>query len=386
MKIGVVCFPSFGGSGVVATELGTYLALQGHEIHFITYERPARLTFYHQNIFFHEVATTKYPLFRYTPYETSLASKMVEVVENQGLDILHVHYAIPHASVAFLAKQILLSKGISVPVITTLHGTDITLVGKDSSLKPVIEFSINNSDGVTCVSEYLKDVTLDYFDITTNIDVIYNFIDFTKFSKTNKEHFKKVIAPNGEKIITHISNFRKVKRAEDTIRIFEKVNEVIPSTLLLIGDGPERPNLEVLCKEIGLCDQVRFLGKQQAIEELLSVSDLFLLPSSSESFGLAALEAMAIEVPVISSNVGGIPEVNLDGATGYLCEVGDVDTMAKRALDILTNPKVHDRFKKNAFQRAKQFDIQRIVPQYLELYERVIEEMKVKDEPISVMV
>jgi len=311
---------------------------------------------------------------------------MVEVVENQGLDILHVHYAIPHASVAFLAKQILLSKGISVPVITTLHGTDITLVGKDSSLKPVIEFSINNSDGVTCVSEYLKDVTLDYFDITTNIDVIYNFIDFTKFSKTNKEHFKKVIAPNGEKIITHISNFRKVKRAEDTIRIFEKVNEVIPSTLLLIGDGPERPNLEVLCKEIGLCDQVRFLGKQQAIEELLSVSDLFLLPSSSESFGLAALEAMAIEVPVISSNVGGIPEVNLDGATGYLCEVGDVDTMAKRALDILTNPKVHDRFKKNAFQRAKQFDIQRIVPQYLELYERVIEEMKVKDEPISVMV
>jgi len=386
MKIGVVCFPSFGGSGVVATELGTYLALQGHEIHFITYERPARLTFYHQNIFFHEVATTKYPLFRYTPYETSLASKMVEVVENQGLDILHVHYAIPHASVAFLAKQILLSKGISVPVITTLHGTDITLVGKDSSLKPVIEFSINNSDGVTCVSEYLKDVTLDYFDITTNIDVIYNFIDFTKFSKTNKEHFKKVIAPNGEKIITHISNFRKVKRAEDTIRIFEKVNEVIPSTLLLIGDGPERPNLEVLCKEIGLCDQVRFLGKQQAIEELLSVSDLFLLPSSSESFGLAALEAMAIEVPVISSNVGGIPEVNLDGATGYLCEVGDVDTMAKRALDILTNPKVHDRFKKNAFQRAKQFDIQRIVPQYLELYERVIEEMKVKDESISVMV
>ena len=373
MKIGIVCFPSFGGSGVVATELGTYLAFQGHEIHFITYERPARLTFFHQNIYFHEVSTSKYPLFRYTPYETSLASKMVEVVENQRLDVLHVHYAIPHASVAFLAKQILLSKGIRVPVITTLHGTDITLVGKDSSLKPVIEFSINNSDGVTCVSEHLREVTHDYFNIKREIDVIYNFIDFSKFSKTNKEHFKKVIAPNREKIITHISNFRKVKRAEDTIYVFQKIQEVIPSTLILIGDGPERPNLEVLCKELGLCDSIRFLGKQQAIEELLSVSDLFLLPSENESFGLAALEAMAIEVPVISSNVGGIPEVNIDGSTGYLCNVGDVDDMVKKSLAILSDPITHERFKKNAFTRAQQFDINKIVPQYLELYQRVIE-------------
>ena len=371
MKIGIVCFPSFGGSGVVATELGTYLAFQGHEIHFITYERPARLTFFHQNIFFHEVPTTKYPLFRYTPYETSLASKMVEVAEFQNLDVLHVHYAIPHASVAFLAKQILASKGIKIPVITTLHGTDITLVGKDNSLKPVIEFSINNSDGVTCVSNYLKDKTYEYFDIKREIDVIYNFIDFDKFSKTNKEHFKKVIAPNGEKIITHISNFRKVKRAEDTIHVFKKINAKVPSCLLLIGDGPERANLEVMCKKIGLCDQIRFLGKQEAIEELLSVSDLFILPSSNESFGLAALEAMAIEVPVISSNIGGLPEVNIDGETGYLCEVGDIEAMADRSLEILLDPILHEKFKKNAYTRALQFDIKKIVPQYLALYERV---------------
>ncbi len=376
MKIGIVCFPSFGGSGVVATELGTYLAFQGHEIHFITYERPARLTFFHQNIFFHEVSTTKYPLFRYTPYETSLTSKMVEVAESQKLDVLHVHYAIPHASAAFLAKQILASKGIKIPVITTLHGTDITLVGKDSSLKSVIEFSINNSDGVTCVSEYLREETYKHFDIKREIDVIYNFIDFSKFSKTNKEHFKKVIAPNGEKIITHISNFRKVKRAEDTIHVFKKVNEKIPSCLLLIGDGPERANLEVLCKKIGLCDQIRFLGKQEAIEELLSVSDLFILPSANESFGLAALEAMAIEVPVVSSNVGGIPEVNVDGETGFLCDVGDIDAMAEKSLEILMNSEKHGRFKKNAYKRAQKFEIQKIVPQYLELYERVSEIVK----------
>ncbi|MEE9372732.1 MAG: N-acetyl-alpha-D-glucosaminyl L-malate synthase BshA [Saprospiraceae bacterium] len=376
MKIGIVCFPSFGGSGVVATELGTYLAIQGHEVHFITYERPARLTFYHPNIFFHEVSTSKYPLFRYSPYETSLASKMVEVTEYHSLDILHVHYAIPHASVAFLAKQILASKGIKIPVITTLHGTDITLVGQDPSLKPVIEFSINNSDGVTCVSKYLKKTTYDHFDINREIDVIYNFIDFSKFSKTNKEHFKKVIAPNGEKIITHISNFRKVKRAEDTIHIFKKIHKKIPATLLLIGDGPERANLEELCKKIDLCDQIRFLGKQEAIEELLSVSDLFILPSSNESFGLAALEAMAIEVPVISSNVGGIPELNIEGHTGYLSEVGDIDNMAKGALDILMDPKTHEKFKKNALERAKMFDIKKIVPQYLKLYERVSQNVK----------
>ena len=373
MKIGIVCFPSFGGSGVVATELGTYLAFQGHKIHFITYERPARLTFFHENIFFHEVAPFKYPLFRYTPYETSLASKMVEVVEYQKLDILHVHYAIPHASVAFLAKQILASKGIHIPIITTLHGTDITLVGKDNSLKPVIEFSINNSDGVTCVSQYLKDTTYEYFNITREIEVIYNFIDFSKFSKTNKEHFKKIIAPSGEKIITHVSNLREVKRAEDTIYIFQKINQKIPSTLLIIGDGPQRANLEMLCKRMGLCDQIRFLGKQEAVEDLLSISDLFILPSASESFGLAALEAMAIEVPVISSNIGGIPEVNVQGETGYLCDVGDIDKMAERALYILSDEKIHSQFKRKALHRAKEFDINKIVPQYFDLYEKVRE-------------
>lgn len=371
MKIGIVCFPSFGGSGVVATELGTYLAFEGHEIHFITYERPARLTFFHQNIFFHEVTPFKYPLFRYTPYETSLASKMVEVVENQALDVLHVHYAIPHASVAYLVKQILASKGIYIPVITTLHGTDVTLVGNDSSLKPVIEFSINNSDGVTSVSEYLKEVTHQHFNITKEIEVIYNFIDFNKFRKTNKDHFKKMIAPEGEKIITHISNFRKVKRAEDTIYVFAKILEKIPSKLLLIGDGPERANLEVKCKQMDLCDKIRFLGKQEAIEDLLSISDLFILPSANESFGLAALEAMAIEVPVISTNIGGIPEVNIEGETGFLCDVGDINAMAERALYILSDEKRHLIFKENALNRARQFDIKKIVPQYLELYEKV---------------
>ncbi len=371
MKIGIVCFPSFGGSGVVATELGTYLAFQGHKIHFITYERPARLTFFHENIFFHEVAPFKYPLFRYTPYETSLASKMVEVAEYQKLDVFHVHYAIPHASVAFLAKQILASKGIIIPVITTLHGTDITLVGQDSSLKPVIEFSINSSDGVTAVSQYLKDMTYKHFNISKEIEVIYNFINFSNFSRTNKDHFKRVIAPNGEKIITHISNFRKVKRAEDTIKVFEKVNKVIPSTLLLIGDGPERANLEIRCQKLGLCDQIRFLGMQDAIEELLSISDLFILPSSNESFGLAALEAMAIEVPVISTNIGGLPEVVIDGKTGFLCEVGDIDAMADKAIYIMSDEKIHKKFKINALKRAKEFDINIVVPQYLNLYEKV---------------
>jgi N-acetyl-alpha-D-glucosaminyl L-malate synthase BshA len=296
---------------------------------------------------------------------------MVEVCENQKLDILHVHYAIPHASVAYLAKQILASKGIRIPVITTLHGTDITLVGKDNSLKPVIEFSINNSDGVTSVSQYLKDTTYEHFNIEKDIEVIYNFIDFKKFTKTNKDHFKQMIAPNQEKIITHISNFRKIKRAEDTIYVFEKINKTIPATLLLIGDGPERANLEVICKKRGLCEQIRFLGKQEAIEELLSISDLFILPSANESFGLAALEAMAIEVPVISSNVGGIPEVNIEGKTGYLCNVGDIDRMAEKSIYILSDEKRHNEFKKNALERAKEFSIEKIVPQYMALYEKV---------------
>lgn len=372
MKIGIVCYPTFGGSGVVATELGINLAERGHEVHFITYERPVRLDVFRGNVFYHEVLPFKYSLFKYTPYETTLAGKMVDVAINEQLDVLHVHYAIPHASVAYLAKQILKSKGIAMPFITTLHGTDITLIGKDPALKPVVEFSINNSDGVTAVSNFLKDATYENFTIDKDIEVIYNFIDFNKFAKTDKDHFKKAIAPDDEKILVHISNFRSVKRAEDALYVFQKVVKEIPSKLMMIGDGPERAKLEILCREIGLCDQIRFLGKQGAIEELLSISDLFLLPSSNESFGLAALEAMALEVPVVSSNAGGIPEVNVDGLTGYLCEIGDVDCMAQKAIHILSDPDRHATFRANAFAQAQTFDVKKITPQYEALYERVI--------------
>lgn len=378
MKIGIVCYPTFGGSGVVATELGIHLAEKGHEVHFITYERPARLDIFMGNVFYHEVLPFKYSLFKYTPYETTLAGKMVDVAINEQLDILHVHYAIPHASVAFLAKCILKSKGITMPVITTLHGTDITLVGKDPALKSVVEFSINNSDGVTAVSSFLKNATYQNFSIQNDIEVIYNFIDFEKFQKRDKDHFKKAIAPNGEKILTHISNFRKVKRAEDAVFIFEKVIKKIPCKLLMIGDGPERANIEKTCRDHGICDEIRFLGKQGAIEELLSISDLFLLPSSNESFGLAALEAMALEVPIISTNVGGIPEVNIDGVTGYLSDVGNVNEMAANAISILSNAQVHEQFKKNALNKAQEFNIKKVVPQYINLYQKVL------SEPVSV--
>ena len=376
MKIGIVCYPTFGGSGVVATELGINLAKRGHEVHFITYERPARLDIFMQNVFYHEVLPFKYSLFKYTPYETTLAGKLVDVVINEGLDLLHVHYAIPHASVAFMARSILEAKGKYVPFITTLHGTDITLVGKDPSLSSVVEFSINNSDGVTAVSEFLREATFQNFSVNNEIDVIYNFIDFEKFRRTNKDHFKKAIAPEGEKILTHTSNFRTVKRAEDALYIFKKVNEILPSKLLMIGDGPERGKLEKLCRELGLCDEIRFLGKQGAIEELLSISDLFLLPSSNESFGLAALEAMALEVPVVSSNIGGIPEVNINGETGFLKDVGDVSGMAKGAIHILSNEERHIAFRKRALAKAKEFDIDQIVPQYEAVYVRALERSK----------
>ncbi len=372
MKIGIVCYPTFGGSGVVATELGIQLAEKGHEVHFITYERPARLDIFLGNVFYHEVLPFKYSLFKYTPYETTLAGRLVDVAENEKLDLLHVHYAIPHASVAYLAKCILESRGIKIPVITTLHGTDITLVGKDPALKSVVEFSINNSDGVTAVSQFLKNATYMNFSIEKEIDVIYNFIDLAKFQRRDKDHFKKAIAPEGEKIITHISNFRKVKRAEDAVFVFQKIGEKIPSKLLMIGDGPERANVEKTCREIGICDEIRFLGKQGAIEELLSISDLFLLPSSNESFGLAALEAMALEVPIISTNVGGIPEVNVQGVTGYLSEVGDVENMSSNAIHILSHPEIHQEFKRNAYQKAKEFDVKNIVPLYESMYQRVM--------------
>lgn len=374
MNIGIVCYPTFGGSGVVATELGKGLADKGHKVHFITYKQPARLLdSFNANIFYHEVSLNDYPLFDYAPYETALASKLVDVAIYANLDIFHVHYAIPHASAAFMARKILQTKGIDVPVITTLHGTDITLVGKDPTYEPVVTYSINNSCGVTAVSESLKIDTYKHFDINKEIEVIPNFIDFSRFKKTNKEHFKKAIAPNGEKIIVHTSNFRKVKRVEDVIYVFCKIAEALPAKLLLIGDGPERHNMEVLVRS--LCDSldVRFLGKQDAVEELLAVADLFLMPSESESFGLAALEAMACEVPVISSNAGGIPEVNIDGVTGYLCPVGDIDCMATKAIHLLKDEEMLEQFRKNALAQAERFDIHNILPQYEYFYQKVKE-------------
>ncbi len=378
MKIGIVCYPTFGGSGVVATELGMALAKRGHEVHFITYRRPARLSVFHENVFYHEVTGEDYPLFEYPPYDTALASKMVEVVKFEKLDIMHVHYAIPHAAVAYMAKKILLQDGRYLPVITTLHGTDITLVGDNPAFKPVVEFSINKSDGVTAVSHFLRDETLRKFSISTDIKVIHNFVDFERFRKIDKDHFKKAIAPNGERIMTHTSNFRKVKRVEDVIRVFEKVHRAVPSKLLLIGDGPERRHVEDLCRQIGLCDEIRFLGKQDAVEELLAISDLFFIPSQSESFGLAALEAMACEVPVISSNAGGLPEVNIHGKTGFLSDVGDVEAMAQHAIAILGDDQVLQTFRKNALEQAQRFDLSRVLPEYEAYYEEIIERSAVR--------
>jgi len=375
MKIGIVCYPTYGGSGVVATEIGLALADKGHKVHFITYKRPARLSPFHENVFMHEVSSMKYPLFEYAPYETALASKMVDVVKYEQLDILHVHYAIPHAAVAYMAKQVLLAQGVSIPVVTTLHGTDITLVGADQSYFPVVQFSINNSDGVTAVSNHLRQQTYDTFGSAKEIKVIYNFIDFDRFKKTDKNHFKMAIAPDGEKILIHVSNFRKVKRVEDTIHVFGKVRAEIPAKLLLIGDGPERARLEMLCRELGLCSDIRFLGKQDAIEELLAVGDVFLLPSANESFGLAALEAMACEVPVVSSDIGGIPEVNLDGITGYLCKLGDIDDMASKVLAILKDDETHARFRSAALEQAQNFDLKKILPAYEEYYQSVIDKV-----------
>ncbi|WP_257657394.1 N-acetyl-alpha-D-glucosaminyl L-malate synthase BshA [Parapedobacter lycopersici] len=375
MKIGIVCYPTFGGSGVVATELGKALAAHGHQIHFITYSQPARLDFFSENLFYHEVTISKYPLFDFPPYELALASKLVDVVRFEQLDILHVHYAIPHASAAFMAKQILATYNIKIPVVTTLHGTDITLVGKDASYSPVVTFSINQSDGVTAVSQNLKAETLNHFDIHREIRVIPNFIDLARFSLKPRQHFKQAIAPGDERILVHTSNFRKVKRTTDVIRIFKKVKERIPSKLLMVGDGPERTHAEQLSRELGVADDVRFLGKQDAIEEILSVSDLFLIPSGSESFGLAALEAMACKVPIISSNTGGLPELNHNGVTGYLSEIGDVDDMAANAIHILEDNDRLEQFKEAALNRAKDFQLANIMPLYEQYYQEVIAEV-----------
>ncbi len=376
MNIGIVCYPTYGGSGVVATELGKALAKMGHKVHFITYSQPTRLDFVNPNLYYHEVTINTYPLFDYPPYELALSGKIVDVVKYEKLDLLHVHYAIPHASAAFMAREILETEGIYIPFITTLHGTDITLVGKDPSYEPVVTFSINKSDGITAVSESLRKDTLEHFNITKEIRVIPNFIDLSRFRKQKKDHFKKAICPNDEKLIVHTSNFRKVKRVEDVLTVFKNIREVMPVKLLLVGDGPERMIIENMCRELGTCDDIRFLGKLEHIEEVLSVSDLFVMPSEKESFGLAALEAMACEVPVVSSNTGGLPELNQNGTTGFMSDVGDVEDMTKNALFILQDENL-PRFKKAALKRAEDFSIDKILPLYENFYEEILVAQKV---------
>lgn len=376
MNIGILCYPTFGGSGVIATELGKALSEKGHHIHFITYSQPVRLEHFSENVSYHEVSVADYPLFEYAPYETALTSKLVDVALFEKLDIIHVHYAIPHASVAYMAKQILAAQGYHVPFVTTLHGTDITLVGRNPGYEPVVTFAINMSDAVTAVSQNLADETYSFFNVTKEIEVIPNFIDLKRFSKQLKEHFRKAIAPNHEKLLVHASNFRPVKRVSDVVKVFGKVVEKIPCKLLLIGDGPDRTAIEKQCRDCEACDHIRFLGKQEAVEEILSVSDLFLLPSETESFGLAALEAMACQVPVISSNTGGIPELNVNGVTGFMSDVGDVDDMAKNAIYILEDEKRLAQFKHNALEHAKKFDIKKIMPMYEALYQKVINSKK----------
>jgi L-malate glycosyltransferase len=372
MKIGIVCYPTFGGSGVLATELGKALAQKGHMVHFITYQQPVRLNGFIPNIFYHEVQVPTYPLFDYPPYETALASTMVDVIKNNDLDLLHVHYAIPHASAAYMAKQILKKEGKNIPVITTLHGTDITLVGRDKTYAPVVTFSINESDAITAVSQNLRDETFKHFKIEKEIEVIVNFVDVSRFNRKPIDAFKKVIAPNGERIFMHASNFRKIKRVQDVVQIFAEVNKQIPSKLLFVGDGPERSTAEDLARELGVCDEVRFLGKQEQMEDILAIADLFLLTSEYESFGLAALEAMAAGVPVISTNAGGLGEINIPGETGFLSDVGDIASMSQQAITILKDDATLQKFKEKAAAHAKKYDIANIIPLYERLYEKFL--------------
>ena len=374
MRIGIVCYPTYGGSGVIATELGHALAKEGHEVHFISYSQPFRLEIFSENVFYHETTISNYPLFAHPPYLIALAGKLVDVVKYNKLDVLHVHYAIPHATAAQIAQDALASEGYHIPVVTTLHGTDINLVGRDDTYTPIVKLAISKSEAVTSVSESLKQNTVEFFDVRKDIDVIPNFIDLKRFSHTPRDHFKKAIAPDGEKVLIHTSNFRRLKRVDNVIRIYKEIAKEIPSKLLLVGDGPERHEIEKLCRELDICDNVRFLGKQEAIEEILSVADLFIMPSESESFGLAALEAMACQVPVISSNVGGIPEVNIDGVTGFVSNIGDIESMAANAIHILRDPMVMEQFRSNALEQAKKFDIKNIMPMYVDVYNRVLEE------------
>ena len=370
MKIAIVCYPTFGGSGVVATELGIALANRGHEIHFVTYKQPVRLDLLNANIHFHEVHVPEYALFQYQPYELALSSKLVDTVKMYGIEVLHVHYAIPHAYAGYMAKQMLAAQGIHIPMITTLHGTDITLVGKHPFYKPAVTFSINQSDVVTAVSESLRKDTLSLFEIEKEIEVIPNFIDTTKYKPSFTDCQRSLMAADGELIVTHISNFRKVKRIPDVIAVFYKIQQQLPAKLLMVGEGPEREKAEIQCEQLGITDKVIFLGNSNEINKILCFSDLFLLPSESESFGLAALEAMVNEVPVISSNTGGIPEVNIHGETGYLSPVGAVEEMANNAISILKDPHVLSQFKKRAALMAQDFDLLKILPLYEEVYEK----------------
>lgn len=370
MRVGITCYPTYGGSGVVATELGKALAKRGHAIHFISYALPMRLSDYQENIVYHEVEMSNYPLFDFPLYTLALASKMAEVAKYEKLDLFHCHYAIPHATSAFLAKQIL--QETHVKVITTLHGTDITLVGLEPSFLPIMKFSIEQSDGVTAVSRFLKEKTLTNYNINKEIEVIPNFIDTEKYKRLPSEKFCVHCAPHGEKVLIHTSNFRLVKRVPDVVRIFNEVQKKIPSVLILIGDGPDRSQCEILCRELGIQDKVRFLGKQVELVPILSVADLFLMPSQSESFGLSALEAMACEVPVISSSVGGLPELQVHGQTGFIAEIGDIDRMARYAIDLLSNESKRKLFADAARKRAQEFEASKIISQYEHYYERVL--------------
>ena len=370
MKIGIVCYPTFGGSGVVATELGMALANIGHEVHFITYNHPVRLDFISHNLHFHEVMMEEYPLFEYQPYELALSSKMVEIVENSKLEILHVHYAIPHAYAAYMAKQMLKAKGADIKIVTTLHGTDITLVGSHPTYKAAVEFSINNSDAVTAVSKSLKNDTLRLFNITKKIEVVHNFIDKKKYDK-EKDCQRTALAKPEDRILTHISNFRPVKRTSDVIKIFDIVQREIPAKLLMVGNGPERRCSELLAKELGISDKVIFLGNSTEVAEILCYTDVFILPSETESFGLAALEAMAAKTPVISTNTGGLPEVNINGKTGFLSSIGDVESMAKNTLKIIEDDSTLQRFKEDAKEHTKQFSLKNILPVYEDIYKSI---------------
>ena len=372
LKIGIVCYPTFGGSGVIATELGAGLAKEGHEVHFITSSQPVKLNVFDDNIFFHEVSLQPYPLFEHQPYEVALTSRIVEVVKCESLDVLHVHYAVPHASAAFMAKEILKTQNISIPYITTLHGTDITLVGKEPEYEPTISFAINQSDIVTSVSDSLRKETYEHFKVTKKIEVIENFVCVEKFKQKNKKSRKSLFAPNGEAILMHISNFRKVKRIQDVIKIHSIVNEEYPTSLVLIGDGPERSSMERLVKKLKVEDSTYFLGKIKETEKALCFADIYLMTSQTESFGVSALEAMAAGVPVISTNTGGIPEVNTHGETGYLSNVGDFNDMAKNTLNLLKNKEIYDRLSLNAIKNAERFNISNVLPNYLDLYYKAI--------------